>query len=137
MNKEQRIKVGLKQTYAIHVISEKKDKSLARALLNSLLDSNGFVRAVLLEFRLAPCFQNDNGPAECLKLLESLANHRHIQKKIILAIIPDLVSLDIQAPPSEAQVVTAVDDLATAVAEKRKEGYARCEGFYGCQLKFQ
>jgi hypothetical protein len=48
-----------------------------------------------LEFRLAPCFQNDNGPAERLKLLESLANHRHVQKKIISAIIPDLVSLDI------------------------------------------
>jgi hypothetical protein len=94
-NKEQQIKAGLEQTYAIHVISEKKDKSLARALLNSLLDSNSFARAVSLEFRLAPCFQNDNGPAERLKLLESLANHRHIQKKIISAIIPDLVSLDI------------------------------------------
>ena len=118
-NKEQRIEAGLEQTYAIHVISEKKDKSLARALLNSLLDSNGFARAVSLEFRLAPCFQNDNGPAERLKLLESLANHRHVQKKIISAIIPDLVSLDIRAPPSEAQVATAADDSATAVAEQR------------------
>jgi hypothetical protein len=118
-NKEQRIKAGLEQTYAIHVISEKKDKSLARALLNSLLDSNGFAHAVSLEFRLAPCFQNDNGPAERLKLLESLANHRHVQKKIISAIIPDLVSLDIRAPPSEAQVATAADDSATAVAEQR------------------
>jgi hypothetical protein len=94
-NKEQRIEVGLEQTYAIHVISEKKDKSLARALLNSLLNRNGFARAVSLEFWLAPCFQNDNGPAERLKLLESLANHRHVQMKIISAIIPDLVSLDI------------------------------------------
>ncbi len=93
--KEQRIKAGLEQTYAIHIISEKKDKSLARALLNSLLNSNSFARAVSLEFRLAPCFQNDNGPAERLKLLESLANHRHVQKKIISAIIADLVSLDI------------------------------------------
>jgi hypothetical protein len=118
-NKEQRIEAGLEQTYAIHVISKKKDKSLAQALLRSLLDSNGFAHAVSLEFRLAPCFQNDNGPAKCLKLLESLANHRHVQKKIILAIIPDLVSLDIQAPPSEAQVVTATDDSATAVAEQR------------------
>jgi hypothetical protein len=117
-NKEQWIEVGLEQTYAIHVISEKKDKSLAQALLNSLLNSNGFAHAVSLEFQLAPCFQNDNGPAERLKLLESLANHRHIQKKIISAIIPDLVSLDIQAPPSEAQVVTAADDSATAVAEQ-------------------
>ena len=118
-NKEQRAEAGLEQTYAIHVISEKKDKSLARALLNSLLDSSGFARAVSLEFRLAPCFQNDNGPAERLKLLESLANHKHVQKKIISAIIPDLVSLDIRAPPSEEQVATAADDSATAVAEKK------------------
>jgi hypothetical protein len=118
-NKEQRVKARLDQTYAIHVICKKKDKSLARALMNSLLDSRGFARTVSLEFHLAPCFQNDNGPAECLKLLESLANHTHIQKKIILATIPDLVSLDIQAPPLVEQVVTAADDSATAIVEKR------------------
>jgi hypothetical protein len=118
-NKEQRVKARLDQTYAIHVICKKKDKCLARALMNSLLDSRGFARTVSLEFHLAPCFQNDNGPAECLKLLESLANHTHIQKKIILATIPDLVSLDIQAPPLVEQVVTAADDSATAIVEKR------------------
>jgi hypothetical protein len=118
-NKEQRVEAGLDKTYAIHVICEKKDKSLARALMNSLLDSRGFAHTVSLEFCLAPCFQNDNGPAKCLKLLESLANHTHVQKKISLATIPDLVSLDIQAPPLVEQVVTAADDLATAIAEKR------------------
>jgi hypothetical protein len=118
-NKEQWVETGLDQTYAIHVICKKKDKSLARALMNSLLDSRGFARMVSLEFRLAPCFQNDNGPAEHLKLLESLANHTHVQKKIISATIPDLVSLDIQAPPLVEQVVTAVDDSATVIAEKR------------------
>jgi hypothetical protein len=33
-NKEQQVKAGLDQTYAIHVICKKKDKSLARALMN-------------------------------------------------------------------------------------------------------
>jgi hypothetical protein len=94
-NKEQWVKAGLDQTYAIHVICKKKDKSLARALMNCLLDSRGFACTVSLEFCLAPCFQNDNGPAEHLKLLESLANHTHVQKKINSATIPDLVSLDI------------------------------------------
>ena len=118
-NKEQRVEAGLDQTYAIHVICEKKDKSLARALMNSLLDSRGFARTVSLEFRLAPCFQMDNGPAERLKLLESLANHTHVQKKIMSATIPDLVSLDIRAPPLAEQVESAADDSATAMAEKR------------------
>jgi hypothetical protein len=45
-NKEQRVKARLDQTYAIHVICEKKDKSLARALMNSLLDSRGFAHGV-------------------------------------------------------------------------------------------
>jgi hypothetical protein len=118
-NKKQQVEAGLDQTYAIHVICEKKDKSLARALMNSLLDSRGFACMVSLEFHLAPCFQNDNRPAEHLKLLESLANHTHVQKKIISDTIPDLVSLDIRAPPLVEQVVTVADNLATAIVEKR------------------
>jgi hypothetical protein len=68
---------------------------------------------------MAPCFQNDNGPAERLKLLESLANHKHVQNKIISTVIPDLLSLDVRAPPTAEQVATDADDTATAVAEKR------------------
>ncbi len=117
-NKEQRAEAGLEQVFAIHVICEKKDKSLARALSHSLFESGGFARLVSLEFRMAPCFQNDNGPAERLKLLESLANHKHVQKKIISTVIPDLMSLDVRAPATAEQVATEADDTATAVAEK-------------------
>lgn len=118
-NKAERAEAGLEQVYAIHVICEKKDKSLARALSYSLFESGGFARSVSLEFRMAPCFQNDNGPAERLKLLESLANHKHVQNKIISTVIPDLLSLDVRAPPTAEQVATDADDTATAVAEKR------------------
>jgi hypothetical protein len=73
-NKVERAEAGLEQVYVIHVICEKKDKSLARALSYSLFESGGFARSVSLEFRMAPCFQNDNGPAERLNASSYLSH---------------------------------------------------------------
>jgi hypothetical protein len=94
---------GMEQIFAIHVIHEKKDKSLARALMKSLLASTGFALVVSLEFHQALCFHNDNRPAEHLKLLELLRNHKHDQDKITSTMIPDLLSMDVHAPSPPPQ----------------------------------
>jgi hypothetical protein len=118
-NKKQREEAGMEQTYAVHVLCEKKDKTLATALMRSLLASPAFSRVVSLEFRMAPTFQNDNGPAERLKLLETVRKHKHVQDKITSVTIPELDSLDVRAPPTTEQKSTVeADDSATTVAEK-------------------
>lgn len=119
-NKKQREESGMEQTYAVHVLCEKKDKTLATALMRSLLACPAFSRVVSLEFRMAPTFQNDNGPAERLKLLETVRKHKHVQDKITSVTIPELDSLDVRAPPTTEQKSTVeADDSSTTVAEKK------------------
>ena len=127
-NKDSRVKAGRKQSYAVHVLAEKKDKSLANVLINALIISPSLFRSSALEFRMAPLYQRENGPAEKLKFLESLNEHVYLQEHLISAVIPDLLSLDIRAPPPEEQMLTEddPDDSATAIAEKRNPTARTC-----------
>jgi hypothetical protein len=96
-NKDSWVKAGRKQCYAIHVLAEKKDKSLANVLVNALIISPSLFRNSALEFRMAPLYQRENGPAEKLKFLESLKEHAYLQEHLMSVTIPDLLSLDIRA----------------------------------------
>jgi hypothetical protein len=127
-NKDTRAKANKKQDYAVHVLAEKKDRSLANALVVSLIVSPAMFRSSALEFRMAPLYQRENGPAERLKFLESLNEHVKLQNKLVTAVIPDLQSLDIRAPSVEEQSRTAddPDDSATAIAEKRNPTARTC-----------
>jgi hypothetical protein len=67
---------------------------------------------------LGATYQNDNGPAKCTKLQESIEKHKKIQDKIKTALIPDLQSLDIWAPQQKS-MDDEIKDSATAAAEKQ------------------
>jgi hypothetical protein len=104
--------------YALHVICEKKNKTIARLFMNSILESPVLRRNLSLEFRMVPTFQNDNGPSENAKLRESIDLHKKVQDKLLMATIADLESLDVRATLSEEQQEIN-SDSATVVAEKR------------------
>jgi hypothetical protein len=119
-NKDSWVKAGRKQYYPVHVLAEKKDKSLANVLVNVLIISPSLFCNSALEFRMAPLYQRENGPAEKQKFLESLKEHAYLQEHLMSVTIPDLLSLDIRAPVMEDQTQTEdnPDDPAMAIAEK-------------------
>jgi hypothetical protein len=119
-NKDSWVKAGRKQYYAVHVLAEKKDKSLANVLVNALIISPSLFRNSALESRMAPLYQRENGPVEKLKFLESLKEHAYLQEHLMSVTIPDFLSLDIRAPVMEDQTQTEdnPDDSAMAIAEK-------------------
>jgi hypothetical protein len=54
-------KAGVELFYIIHVIAEKKDCTLIRALITALLESPCSLHQTLIEYCLAPIFIRDNG----------------------------------------------------------------------------
>jgi hypothetical protein len=108
-NKDSRKKASKKQHYAVHVLAKKIDKSLANILVNSLNTSQSLHCNSALEFCMAPMYKCENSPAEKLKFLEPLNEHVNPQNHLILAVILDLQSLDIHAPPMEDQMLIKDD----------------------------
>jgi hypothetical protein len=111
------------QVYAAHLVVQKEDKSLARAFVVSVLTSPLLKWIMSLEFHMVPTYQNDNGPATCTKLQESIAKHKEIQDKIEMAPIPDLQCLDFRALQQKS-MEDEMEDSATAVAEKKNQQLA-------------
>jgi hypothetical protein len=110
------------------VLAERKDKSLANVLVNYLIISLSLCCNSALEFRMAPMYQCKNGPTEKLKFFESLNEHVYLQNHLILAVIPDLQSLDIRAPPTEDQMLIKddPDDSVMAIVEKHNPTARTC-----------
>jgi hypothetical protein len=97
--KSERDKAKIDTLYAIHIITEKKDRQLTHSLMTSLLASPYFGRQTLMEYCLAPTFSY-NGLTECAKFLETLETHKYVQDKLASSVIPDLESLDLHAKQS-------------------------------------
>jgi hypothetical protein len=112
-------KAKINTLYAVHIIAEKKDRQLTHSLMSSLLASPSFGRQTSMEYRLAPTFSNDNGPAERAKFLETLETHKYVQNKLASSVIPDLESLDLHAKQSTKQLAILADDSAMAITEKK------------------
>jgi hypothetical protein len=108
----------LLQVCVAHLMVQKEDKSLTRAFVMSVLTSPLLKWIMSIEFCMVPTHQSDNGPAKHTKLQESIKKHKKIQDKIEMALIPDLQSLDIQAPQQKS-MDDEMEDSIMAVAEKQ------------------
>jgi hypothetical protein len=112
-------KAGVEPLYAVHIVAEKKDCTLVQSLMAILLESPGFLRQTSMEYRLAPIFSSDNGPAERAKFLETLEKHKYVQEHLLSSVLLELESLDLRARMSVKQRAISMDNSATAVEEKK------------------
>jgi hypothetical protein len=117
--KMDREKAGVEPLYAVHIVAEKKDRTLVQSMMTALLESPGFLRQTSMEYQLAPIFSSDNGPAERAKFLETLEKHKYVQERLLSSVLPELESLDLHAKMSVKQRAISMDDSATAVEEKK------------------
>jgi hypothetical protein len=112
-------KAGVKPLYTVHIVVEKKDCTLVQSLMTALLESPAFLCQTLMEYRVAPIFSSNNGPAEHAKFLEMLVKHKYVQECLLSSVLPELESLDLCAKMSVKQKAISMDDSAMAVEEKK------------------
>jgi hypothetical protein len=109
--KSGREKAGVEPLYAVHIVAEKKDRTLVPSLMTALLESPvSSIRPHLLRSFLVTTDQLSK---------QSLEKHKYVQECLLLVVLPDLESLNLRARMSVKQKAISMDDSATVVEGKK------------------